>query len=113
MNRSERALQIWQILLGLAHNRQTITYKGLADLIDMGAGTLAQTLGYIMRLCKSNGYPPLTALVVQSKSGKPGEGLTTVSQTNMDKDREAVYNFEWYKLIPIQVADLEKYKEIL
>jgi len=109
MNWPERAMQIYQVLLGLAYNRQTITYASLAKLIGMGAGTLAQPLGYIMRYCKANKLPPLTALVVQTKSGKPGEGLTTVKQSQLDKDREDVYNHNWFISEPVQISDLEKH----
>ncbi len=43
MTRSERALQIWQVLIGLASNRQTITYESLAKLIDIGDVTIVST----------------------------------------------------------------------
>ena len=33
-----RAQQIYHILIGLAHNRQTIRYGDLGTLIDYGAG---------------------------------------------------------------------------
>jgi len=37
-----RAVQIWQILVGLAYNRQTITYEKLSRLLGFkGAGTRA------------------------------------------------------------------------
>jgi hypothetical protein len=106
MTRSERALQIWQVLLGLAHNRQTITYEKLAELIDMGniAVSLIQPLGSLMNYCKTNDLPPLTILVVQKHTGIPGQGLTTVEELN--KDREAVFNYEWYKLKPLTFSDL-------
>ena len=106
MNRSERALQIWQVLLGLAYNRQTITYEKLAELIGMGniAVGLTQPLIQLMNYCKENNLPPLTILVVQKHSGIPGQGLTTIEDLN--KDREAVFNYEWYKLKPISLIDL-------
>ena len=54
MKSSERGLQIWTVLCGCALNRQTITYKQLADLIGMGAGTLARPLGHVMKYCDKN-----------------------------------------------------------
>ena len=70
--RKARALQIWQILIGLAHNRQTITYKILSKLLDYkGAGVFAQLLDTIMRYCKQNQLPPLTILVVNENTGSP------------------------------------------
>ena len=65
MKRSERALQIWQILISAAHNRQTLTYQIVGEITGMGSGTQSQTLDMIMRYCKRNNLPPLTSLVVQ------------------------------------------------
>ena len=62
---ASRALQIWQILIGKAHNRQTLTYGMLAQLLGFKrAGTLAHPLGHIMHYCQLNNLPPLTVLVV-------------------------------------------------
>ena len=105
MKRTERAMQIWQVLIGAAHSRQTLTYDMLGKLIGMGAGVLAQTLGYVMDYCEMKGLPPLTVLVVRKDTGEPGTGLTTVGQLN--RDREAVYTHEWYKMPPVQVQDFE------
>ena len=106
MTRSERALQIWQVLLGLAYNRQTITYEKLAELIGMGniSVGLTQPLVLLMNYCKENNLPPLTILVVQKYTGIPGQGLTTIEDLN--KDREDVFNYEWYKLKPLTFSDL-------
>lgn len=94
-----RALQVWQILIGKAHNRQTITYIDLANMIGYSdAKPLPNILNYIMKYCKQNDLPPLTALVVNKKTGAPGSGLTTLRDLNAD--REEIFNFDWYALIP-------------
>ena len=50
MTRSERAMQIWQILISKADNESTITYGELADYLGFkGAGVFAQLLDCIMR----------------------------------------------------------------
>jgi hypothetical protein len=61
-----RAVQAWQILVGKAMNRQTVTYKGLSKLMygKDAAGVLAAILGHIAFFCEDNDIPPLTALVV-------------------------------------------------
>ena len=108
MTRSERAMQVWQILVGAAHNRQTLTYGQVADYLEFeGAGVLAQILGCIMNYCDSNGLPPLTCLVVSQTKGLPGTGLTTVE--NLPLDREAVYNHNWFSMQPVQVTDFEPF----
>jgi putative restriction endonuclease len=99
-----RALQIWQILIGRAANRQTITYGGLADLLHFkGAGTLAKILGHIMFYCQQNDLPPLTVLVVNQDTGLPGEGLIGAE---LNADREKVFRFEWYGLVPPTPVEL-------
>jgi len=105
MKRFERAMQIWQILISAAHNRQILTYTIVADLIGMGAGTLSQTLGMIMRYCKRNNLPPLTSLVVNKNTGQLGEGLTTVMELN--RDRERVFEYNWFAHPPVQIADFD------
>jgi hypothetical protein len=48
-----RALQIWQILISKAHNRQTMTYGQLADLMNFeGAGVFAPILDVLLKYCR-------------------------------------------------------------
>lgn len=106
MTRSERAMQVWQILVAAAHNRQSLTYGHVATYLEFeGAGVLAQILGQIMNHCKSKGLPPLTCLVVNQDTGLPGSGLSTVE--DLPRDREAVYKKNWFALPPVQVSDFE------
>jgi hypothetical protein len=103
-NQPKRALQIWLILIGLAHNRQTITYGKLADLLEFrGAGVLAAPLGHIMYWCQHNGLPGLTVLVVNQDSGLPGQGLVGVE---LNAGREDVFKYNWYGLVPPTVDEL-------
>ena len=102
-----RALQIWQILIGKAHNRQTITYKALASLLGYKrADILAGMLGRIMMYCEQNNLPPLTILVVNRGTGLPGAGLT--SPTDLHADREKVFEFDWFGLYPPTAEELEQ-----
>ena len=106
MTRSQRAMQIWQILIAAAHNRQSLTYGQVADYLEFErAGVLAQTLGLIMNYCEAKGLPPLTCLVVNKDTGIPGHGLSTVD--DLPRDREDVFNTNWYALPPVQIVDFE------
>jgi hypothetical protein len=97
--RPYRALQLWQILIAKAANRQVATYGELERLIGFkGAGVFAQTLGHIMYYCQQNGLPPLTALVVKKKTGLPGHGLTV--RKDLDAGREEAFGCEWFKVLP-------------
>jgi len=105
--REARALQLWQILIGLAHNRQTITYKLLSELLDYkGAGVFAQLLDPIMMYCKKNSLPPLTVLVVNEATGMPGAGLSTIQDLN--EDREKVFRHDWYNVYPPNEQDFRE-----
>jgi putative restriction endonuclease len=101
-----RATQIWQILVCKASNRKTLTYGQLAELIGFkGAGTLAHFLGHIMYYCLQNGLPPLTVLVVNQETGLPGEGLI---EANLNADRERVFRFNWFGIVPPTPEELEE-----
>jgi len=67
------------------------------------AGTLAHILGHIMHYCIQNDLPPLTVLVVNQDTGLPGEGLIGA---DLNADRETVFNFNWFGLIPPTATEL-------
>jgi len=82
-----RALQIWQILIARAANRQTITYTELAKIIGYKktGQFFAQLLDPIRVFCMNNGLPALTSLVIQKDTGRPGAGLQNVSDPNAER----------------------------
>ncbi len=94
-----RAVQIWQILTGKAFNRQITTYGEVAEILGYeGAGVLSRQLGHIMFFCAQNKLPALTVLVVNGETGLPGEGLET--KKDLHKEREDVFNYDWYSIFP-------------
>lgn len=107
MARYQRSSQIWSLLVCAAKDRKSYTYGDIANILGFGgAGTMAQFLGPIMWICKDNNWPPLTVLVVNHETGLPGEGLSTLEEVN--SDREAVFDFDWFSLEPLQNSDFEK-----
>jgi hypothetical protein len=104
MTRSEQAIQVWQVLIGAAFYRQTLTYTLLADRIGTDTGSLATPLGMVNRYCSMKQLPPLAVLVVRSDAGTPADDLTWT--TDVDFAREAVYQLEWFKLKPPSANDL-------
>lgn len=94
-----RAMQAWQILVGAAMNRQTLTYVGLSRLMygKPASGVLDEILGHIAFYCNDHNLPPLTALVVNSSSGVPGDGIPI---ENVPSVREDVYKFDWFDVLP-------------
>jgi hypothetical protein len=103
MTWSERAVQIWQVLVSAAFHRQTLTYTLLGERIGADSGDLAQPLGMITRYCSMKQLPPLPVLVVRSDAGTPAAELTWT--TDVDFAREAVYQLEWFKLRPPSAHD--------
>jgi len=93
-----RAQQIWPILTAAAHNRQILTYKKLAQLIGIG-GPLVLGTGPLARIayyCIQNDLPPLTSLVVNEKTGLPGNGIPVKKSATQ---RELVYNHPWFEIV--------------
>ena len=104
-----RALQIWQILIGRAHNRQEITYRDLRHLMGYPEGSynvLSRCLDPVMRYCQQNNLPPLTVLVVGERTGKPGQGFTAGSG-DWNSDRARVFAFDWYSIFPPTPDELQ------
>lgn len=103
-----RALQAYLVLIGLAWNRQTITYGDLSQhqMAFGQGGVLAAPLGCIMGWCHENGLPALTALVVNKETGLPGEGL--YAATNLPVEQQRVFGFNWYSLMPPSTQELQE-----
>ncbi len=103
-----RALQIWQILVSKASNRQSMTYVNLSDMV--GGSVIPRDMGRhlnpIMRYCQINGLPPLTILVVNRRTGEPGQGLSSINALNMD--REKVFNYGWFGIVPPTLEEFER-----
>lgn len=107
MTKSQRALQIWSLLVCAARDRRTYTYGGLASVLGMGgAGVMAQFLGPIMYYCREQRLPPLTVLVVNQDTGLPGSGLTTLENVNLD--REKVFAHDWFRVEPPETGDFDE-----
>ncbi|OOS00553.1 hypothetical protein B0187_01205 [Haemophilus paracuniculus] len=103
-----RALQIWQILVGIAMNRQTITYQKLSNLMfhKNAMGVLGPMLEPVSRFCNENGLPPLTAIVVNAETGLSGDGIPT--EQNLNEAKEQVFKFDWYDIFPPTIEELEQ-----
>lgn len=108
--RPSRALQVWQILISAAMNRQTHTYKSLSNLMfgHNATGVLGPMLGYVADYCNKYSLPPLTVIVVNSKTGLPGEEIPV--NESLNEQRERVYSFDWYDIYPPSEEELEQVK---
>lgn len=101
-----RALQIWQILISAAHNRQVLTYGLLAKMVGYGGGgVFAAQLGHIAFYCEQQKLPPLTCLVTNEKTGHPGSGMPIHDSISR---REEVFAYDWFGWVPPDPDDLHK-----
>ena len=103
-----RAVQAWQILVGLAMNRQTITYASLAQVMYRhdAAGVLSHILGHIAFYCIDNELPPLTAIVV-GHGGMPGPKIP-IDLSKLNEERERAYCYDWYDVHPPSARELHE-----
>lgn len=104
MTPSERAVQLWQVLIAAAHQRQTLTYSLLGERVGLLAHEVTEPLATVARYCAARQFPPLTALVVQADVGRPAAGFPWAS--DVDYAREAVYQHPWFTLLPPSARDL-------
>jgi hypothetical protein len=105
--RPVRAVQAWQILVGKAMNRQTVTYDDLGKLMfrKKAPGVLAHILGHVAFYCIENDLPPLTCNVVGKHGGTPRSGIP-IDPTTVNEQREKVYGWDWYNVYPPSEAEL-------
>lgn len=69
------------------HKNPTVTYSVLVaqlrvkghDLADGRDPRLATALGDLVRLCRTKGWPAISALVVRADTGEPGSGYYDVA----------------------------------
>lgn len=93
MKLHERAWQTWPVLTLAARNRQILTYEILGRLTGMHAAGLGQVLEHIQSYCLLNGLPPLSALVVNKRTGLPSPGF--VATTDVPRAFIDIFERDW------------------
>ena len=93
-----RCLQIWQVLIASASNRQTITYGQIKSNLKWGVPPFGygRHLDSILAFCQSRQLPDITVIIVSLDTGRPG----TYTGDNLDRDREAVFATDWFAQLP-------------
>jgi len=92
MNKHERAMQIFPLLIFAARKGVRVTYKELSTATGIATIGLGRCLGVIKDVCDENNFPPLTAIVVSTVTGES-------SYSEHEEERTAkinsVYNYYW------------------
>jgi putative restriction endonuclease len=98
INQEERACKAWNILTDSAKNRSLISYKELGVKTGIHHRAVKYVLALIQNYCMDNEYPPLTILVINQNTGKPGGGFIAWDIENSDDGVNKVYDFSWKRL---------------
>lgn len=95
VNQEARAAQMWPVLASVAKRRSLITYGQLGDAVRIHHRAVRYVLGEIQYYCMENRLPPLTILVVNEKSGRPGAGFIAWDASDIETGLKKVYAKNW------------------
>jgi len=93
MSRLDQTACIWHLLVMSADNRQILNYDRLARLMGVPEADLGRLLEPIQSHCILKGLPPLTSIVVNSRTGMPGEGF--IAADNVPQAQAETFLFNW------------------
>lgn len=95
---NHRAAQIWSILVFAARHQEIITYATIEGLTGLPKFTLGPALDRIADYCKKKKFPELYAIVVNEKTGFPGErGMEREKELDVLLKQRRVFAFNWLK----------------
>jgi HNH endonuclease len=100
----EYAYRAWPILCQLAADGSVITYGDLGELIGTTHRHIGRVLSVIQTYCLNAQLPPLTILVVNKNTGRPGEGFIAWDADDIDTGFEQVYNYTNWLALPNPLA---------
>ena len=91
-----RKLAAWDALVAAAQEGRCLTYSELAAKIDNTTGPrqVGRVLYPIQDCCKSKGLPPLTGIVIQKATGKPGPGFLDAGR-DFKAVHQEVFAYPW------------------
>lgn len=84
---------MWNELVMLASQKNSITYKQLGQHLGLHHRVLRYPLEIIQNHCLEAHLPALTVLVVNSYSGKPGVGFT--AHSDISAGTRKVLSYSW------------------
>ena len=103
MELTKRQKCIAQILVCCAKNKCTISYKELGDnpKVQLFHRQVGKEIGEVSKKCGELGLPPISAIVINAATGKPGAGFTAaISAANISAVQAEVYEEkDWSKLV--------------
>ncbi len=102
IDHEKRARKAWKYLVKLAQSGETTTYGEVAGRQGLHHRSAQWFLGVIQRECRQRGLPPLQALVVNKRTGRPGGGYVASARSGRGyrKAVRAVQAYKWSKAAP-------------
>lgn len=109
-NTIEKANRALPYLVNYAQTGNKVTYKGIADKIGYHHRPMRYVLGYIRdNICVEKGYPMINLIVVNGKTGSPGDSCLPGIDSHISKEereriikeyQEKVFSYTgWNKLL--------------
>ena len=96
VNQYERAYRAWQVLTEAAAGHKPVTYGQLARTLSMHHRPLRYVLSLIQDHCLDEKLPPLTILVVNQSTKRPGEGFIAWDANDVEEGQRKVFNCPWH-----------------
>ncbi|HEX8361905.1 MAG TPA: HNH endonuclease signature motif containing protein, partial [Longimicrobium sp.] len=95
INQHQRAYAVWQELAEYARAGKPVTYGMLGKLTEIHHRALRYPLAIIEHYCQDNGLPPLSILVVEQGTHRPGSGFEAWDGEEFGTLATQVYTFDW------------------
>lgn len=92
----DRAALVWKILISNAKKKTLISYKNLANQINIHHRVVRYPLDIIQKYCIEYHFPPLSILVVD-RNGIRGQGFIMQGDLNLLENN--VQNFNWQSIV--------------
>jgi len=115
MRESQRAAQLWSLLVLAARNQQILTYSTVHNLTGIATVGVGGCLGPIIHYCRDHKLPWLTVLVVNEETGLPGDAFMEAAKKEYGDKldifvlQSRVFAYDWFKTEIPSPSDFERY----
>lgn len=109
INWDYKARMAWSYLTHKATLSATVTYTDVANHIGTTPRHVKHALGPIQDFCLDSNLPPLTVIVVDKNTGKPGTGFIAWDMSDLNSADQAVFMYPWNSIVnPFIGIELEQ-----
>lgn len=87
--------KVWPMLVQAASDKRTMYYQDIADEIGTNALSVGYALYPIAMYCDNEGIEPLTSIVINQGTKKPGNGFLRIWGNNYKDAIALAFNKDW------------------